>query len=219
MSVGNGVFGALRWLLKDPEVMVYESFWYTVLPSSVGSVIGILLIPISGAWIKRLLFAVFCLLMCFYVIYVVITGQPNTHTSHSAKRTNPPIFRERPMVTIWSWSLIGAVSFAVGLLVVPTIGVGPAMITFLMLQVAGFSNEEAIVTGIVTGGWTCVVPFAIHLLILEDVNIQQWIMVLPGVYFGAKFAPHVHEAVGMTNVMIVFAVFLFATAVLFYSML
>ena len=73
-------------------------------------------------------------------------------------------------------------------------------------------------TGIVTGGLVCWVPFMIHLFALKDVDLTLWVMVLPGVYYGAKLAPFCHEKFGLTNIMWAFAAFLFATAGLFSYM-
>ena len=70
------------------------------------------------------------------------------------------------------------------------------------------------VTAIVAGGWTSIVPFMLHLLVLNDVPMALWVMVLPGVYLGARVAPLVHGVVGLQNVLVAFATFLVATSVL-----
>ena len=113
------------------------------------------------------------------------------------------------------WGVIAIVSFVMGLFVVPNIGIGPALTTFLLLEYFGYSEQEAMVTGIVTGGLVCWVPFAVHYLVLHDIDLQQWVMVLPGVYYGAKLAPLCHEYLGLNNIMWAFSAFLFATAMLF----
>jgi TRAP-type uncharacterized transport system fused permease subunit len=54
-----------------------------------------------------------------------------------------------------------------------------------MLVLLGYKEQRAIVTGIVTGGWVCIVPFLIHIY-RNDVPYALWVLVLPGVFYGAK---------------------------------
>jgi hypothetical protein len=90
-----------------------------------------------------------------------------------------------PRVSQRSWNTIALVSLLAGGILVPNIAVGPALTTFLALQLVGYAPKKAIVTGIITGGWVSLVPFAMHLFWLNDVPLQLWVMVLPGVYLGA----------------------------------
>jgi len=69
---------------------------------------------------------------------------------------------------------------------VPNIGVGPALTTYVLLELYGYEAEQAIVTGIITGGWVCILPFIIHWVDIGDVPWKMWIMVLPGVFIGSK---------------------------------
>jgi uncharacterized membrane protein YfcA len=87
---------------------------------------------------------------------------------------------------IHDWSVVALISFFGGFILVPNIGIGPALITYFILVILGFNEQAAIVTGIVTGGWVCIVPLIIHIYQLNDVPYKLWIMVLPGVFFGAK---------------------------------
>jgi len=73
----------------------------------------------------------------------------------------------------------------------------------------GYDPKRCIVTGIVTGGWVCIIPSLLHLFVLNDVPIKLWLMVLPGVYVGASVAPAVHDKVGIINVLGAFGIFLF----------
>jgi hypothetical protein len=53
------------------------------------------------------------------------------------------------------------------------------------------------------GGWVSVVPFMLHLFVLNDVPIVLWLMVLPGVYIGAQvyiFADTVRCALLSANI-------------------
>ena len=81
----------------------------------------------------------------------------------------------------------------------------------------GIAPKRAMVTAIVTGGWTSIAPFLVHLIVLRDVPIAHWLAVLPGVAVGARLAPHVHAAVGLRNILMLFATFLVASAVLMFA--
>lgn len=71
MPFGNGVFGFLRWLVKDPSVIVWESFLYTILPSWLGSAIAMLVLPAPNQqWIK-LGFGVFCFVLGVFVLLAI----------------------------------------------------------------------------------------------------------------------------------------------------
>ena len=68
MPIGNGFFGFIRWILKDPTVILWESFQYTVLPSWVGSLIAMFLLPkVDHYWIK-MGFGWFCFLIGLLVL-------------------------------------------------------------------------------------------------------------------------------------------------------
>lgn len=80
-------------------------------------------------------------------------------------------------------------SFLAGAVLVANIGIGNAITTFLVtVFVWEVDAQSAMVTAIVAGGFTSFLPFLVHLLILDDVPIALWVMVLPGVYIGARIA-------------------------------
>lgn len=86
-----------------------------------------------------------------------------------------------------AWSVVILVSFIGGIVLVPNIGIGPALVTYLLLVYMGYPDQAAIVTGIVTGGWVCVLPLVLHYVTNPLViPYKLVIMVLPGVYLGAK---------------------------------
>jgi uncharacterized membrane protein YfcA len=237
MTFGNGVFGFLKWTHKDPSLVIWESFVYTVLPSSLGSFLAIAFFPPMDVSTIRTIFAVFCLCLAALVLLAVYRGgaidkiidtpatssatssapaagclagtciPEDTATSAEAQEEGNPTTaegassstvpsgeqmrhafqaRQNQTVTPRSWLILATVSFLAGALLVPNIGVGPALTTFLGLQLLGYAPKRAIVTGIITGGWVSLVPFLLHLLWLNDVPLQLWVMVLPGVYFGAQ---------------------------------
>eukprot|EP01031_Cornospumella_fuschlensis_P036231 gene36231-43948_t len=140
------------------------------------------------------------------------SSSPSIEESYLAQR-KPAAFQ--PDVN--AWSLVILVSLLGGVVLVPNIGIGPALITYLMLVYIGYPDQAAIVTGIVTGGWVCVLPLALHYVTNPSViPYKLVIMVLPGVYLGAKFAPKLVDWVGKTNVMYAFSLFLFFSALLMW---
>lgn len=272
MTVGNGIFGFLVWVNKDPEMIIWGSFLFSVVPCSIGSIIGILMLPRWGDSSLRTFFSFFCVSLAILVLFgaykggvekidftfnaglgkkrddVVLAPRPvgvvlppsgsdsvidrlagevnedaeeeskspvpfstssssssattsSTSTSSSSflamtttTPTSLPTFASQQSLSPQAFSDISeyqqltfaSVSFVAGLLLVPNIGIGPALTTYLMLALFGFGSKASIVTGIITGGWVSVVPFLIHYFVLADVPLQQWIMVIPGVFLGAQ---------------------------------
>ena len=244
MTFGNGVFGFLKWMHKEPTLVIWESFLYTVFPSSVGSFIAMMFFPPLEVSVIRSIFAWFCLCLASLVCFAVYRGgaidkivecaplstsafacmaprsverssveqqlEENSHSPESegdvegegrgndnaelivenANSNSSPLSQQRSSIcsveaTQKQWLWLGIVSFLAGALLVPNIGVGPALTTFLGLQLVGYPAKSAIVTGIITGGWVSLVPFLIHLW-RQNVPMQLWVMVLPGVYVGSQ---------------------------------
>jgi uncharacterized membrane protein YfcA len=184
MTFGNGIFGFLKWLKKKPEALLWESFPYTVIPSSLGSIVGILYLPAPEKALVKLFFSGFCLFLGLFVIMAVYKGGiAQVFASKQPSAAGP---RSQVHVSSLSWFGIALVSFFAGLVLVPNIGVGPALTTYLCLALVGYDPQAAVVTGIITGGWVSLVPFLIHFLYFNDVPFKLWLMVLPGVFFGAK---------------------------------
>lgn len=210
MFIGNGVFGFLHWLTVDPALIVWESFKYTVLPCSVGSAIGILILPAISIFIVKKLFGAFSLLLAVYVFLVAQRYGGEIHTPQNSLKVASSSDNQS------KWHVVGVVSLLSGIVLVTNIGIGPALITFVLLgeNYMGYTQKQAIVTGIITGGWVSVLPAAIHFL-RNDVPLNLWIMVLPGVYIGAHYAPAVYEKIGLQNVLLAFGVFLILSAGLF----
>ena len=222
MTFGNGVFGFLHWLKTDASLIVWPSFAYTVLPSWAGSVIGILVLPpVETYWIRKL-FGVFSVVLGAYVALLAykaatseapspaLSSGSDSAPAAAAALTDSQDFEHK-------WRVVAAISFFGGLILVTNIGIGPALITFILLgaDYMGYSHKQAIVTGIITGGWVCALPALLHFIVLRDVPLALWVMVLPGVYFGAHLAPRFFELVGLKNVLAGFCVFLFASSLLF----
>lgn len=219
MTIGNGVFGFLRWLKKDDSLIIWESMPYTVGASSIGSIIGILLLPALDAAYIKVMFAIFCLLLAIFVLAAVYRGGVDKVVEAPVIANNEnnviSVPSSSPLMKEYAWYKVTLVSFFAGLVLVPNIAIGPAMTTYLLLVLIGYNAKAAIVTGVITGGWACICPFILHLVVLKDVPITLWLLVLPGVYYGAMYAPLVHDRVGLDNILGCFALFLFATFVLF----
>lgn len=201
MPIGNGLLGFLRWLEKDPSSIVWESFVYTVLPSWIGSFIAVAFFPTPDVgWIK-FLFGVFCfaigVLVCMAIYRgglrkVVLPESANRvevakSSANSAGDAEAAVFdASSTSSSSKDWNLVIGISFLGGLFLVPHIGIGPALVTYVMLSLFGYSEHQARVTGIITGGWVCIAPFLMNIFVFNDVPSQLWLMVLPGVFFGAK---------------------------------
>jgi uncharacterized membrane protein YfcA len=260
MPIGNGLFGFLRWLKKDPSTIIWEAFPYTVIPSWIGSFLAMTMLPpVEVYWIK-IGFAFFCLALCVLVLLSTYRGGLRNVISLPSRHAHPSVeilptleevrkeqadllgFEQLPtsteeeelLVDIEAtettkaepvyipqnvekdWSTVVAVSFLGGLLLVPNIGVGPALLTYFLLASMHYTDQQAIVTGIITGGWVCILPLGVNALVLNNVPVKLWLMVLPGVFLGAKYAPMLIDWVGSERVMYAFATFLFASALLFF---
>jgi uncharacterized protein len=199
MSFGNGLFGFLRWLRKDPNLIIWKSFWYTVLPSWVGSLIGIFVLPEMKTEYVKILFASVCVKVSILValaawkggidkLSFIFTSPSPSATIDSVPLSVPSSVTSTQMTPALSSACIITliiITFLGGVFLVPNIGIGPALTTYLILNYFGFSTHSSVVTGIITGGWVCVLPFLIHVFYLQDVPYDLWLMVIPGVYIGA----------------------------------
>jgi uncharacterized membrane protein YfcA len=245
MPIGNGIFGFLRWLIKDPSVFIWESFPLTVIPSWAGSVIAMTLLPAPNTHNIKLFFGLFSFFIGILVLLSMYRGGLrhvffNFHQEIPFDGTNDNRFDSEIQLTETGhpvttprgdavisgshsgqdslqnhWMVVCMVSFLGGLILVPNIGIGPGLVTYFELVLLGYEEQHAIVTGIVTGGWVCVVPFLVHIY-EDDVPYALWVLVLPGVFFGAKYSPHLVEWVGEKTVMSFFSIFLFASALIFW---
>jgi uncharacterized protein len=189
MSFGNGLFGFLRWLKKDPELFIWESFWYTVIPSWIGSILGMFLLSELSTEYVKILFASICVKVSFIVALAAWRGgidKLNILPTSTGLTSSTPInvTSASPLSSSCIFTLV-FITFLGGMFLVPNIGIGPALTTYLILNSFGYSTQSSVVTGIITGGWVCVLPFLIHILYLQDVPYEMWLMVIPGVYLGA----------------------------------
>jgi len=231
MTFGNGVFGFLTWLGKDPSSIAWHTVPYAVVPAWIGATWATFHPFLTPLHCQRL-FALFCVIVAIIVgrgIYISekrrrrnnnentddggaksfsIFYDDNKDNEDSTSELSSDELRERRR---WACCL----SFLTGSILVSHIAIGNAMMTFLVCSfVWKLPAKTSVVTGIVVGGWTSAVPFGIHLLVLHDVPIALWVMGLPGVYLGALIAPLVHERLGIVNVLTAFCLFLLATSLI-----
>jgi uncharacterized membrane protein YfcA len=227
MTFGNGVFGFLSWLKKDPQSIAWHVVPYAVIPAWIGATLATMY-PFLTPQQCRHLFAMFCLKVALLVgrgIYVlVVVGkrnhphktfsiysvdhQPDDSSESSFQELRPDVRRRRQL-----WA--SACSLLAGYVLVSHIGIGNSITTFLVCSFFWkLPPKASVVTGILCGGWTSIMPFLLHLVILRDVPIALWVMGLPGVYIGARIAPWFHEQLGITNVLMAFCGFLVVTALL-----
>ena len=222
MTFGNGIFGFLSWIKKDPSAIVFYVLPAAVIPAWIGSSIGILRPePLMSAEQCKTIFALFAIKVAAVVwrgLYVgrrnMRLGKPFSIGLGSNDAEAAELARQKKSTRY----IASACSFFSGLILVSHIGIGNALISFLVFTfVWKLPPKEAVVTAIVSGGWTSLCQFLIHLLILKDVPLNLWICGLPGVYLGAQIAPRVHEAIGIVNVLAGFVIFLLLVAMLMVS--
>ena len=220
MAFGNGVFGFLSWLKKDPSAIVLYVLPAAVIPAWIGSAIGTLR-PLMTAEQCKTIFALFVIKVAAVVwrgLYVgrrnMRLGKPFSIGFGSNDAEAAELARQKKSTRY----VASACSFFSGLILVSHIGIGNALISFLVFTFSWkLPPKQAVVSAIVAGGWTSLCPFLIHLLILKDVPLNLWICVLPGVWMGAKIAPRVHVAIGIVNVLALFTIFLLLVAMLMVS--
>mmetsp|Transcript_25897 Transcript_25897/g.33969 ORF Transcript_25897/g.33969 Transcript_25897/m.33969 type:complete len:336 (-) Transcript_25897:274-1281(-) len=213
MTFGNGVFGFLNWLKKDPTIFVWGSFKYTVPTAWIGAIIGTMFPLLSGSACKYL-FGFFSIAVAIVVVRAARNGGVVQPLFEIASGKTEDEMLSDPN----TFGKLMVAGFFTGLILVSNIGIGNAMMTFVTLtSFVGIDAKRAIVTGIITGGWTSLVPFLVHLIVIQDVPVALWLMVLPGVYMGAKVAPAVHSVLGLEKVLYAFGAFLLATAGLMFS--
>jgi uncharacterized membrane protein YfcA len=227
MTFGNGVFGFLTWLQKDPKSIAWHVVPYAVLPAWVGATVGTFY-PFLTPFQCRQLFALSCLKVALIVARGIYIGKRN-HNKNSEKAAFSIVaaaddddvvverLSEEDDSMLPKQLVASACSFLAGSILVSHIGIGNAMTTFLVgCFVWRLNAKSAVVTAILCGGWTSLVPFLLHWLVLQDDDfpLALWVMGLPGVYLGARLAPLVHEQLGIDNVLVAFCVFLSGTFVL-----
>ena len=218
MTFGNGIFGFLSWLKKDSSAIAWHIIPWAVVPAWIGATVTTfhpLLTPIQC----RHLFALFCIGVATVVGRGIwLYGEPVPHKPFSILNNgdgpqSKDVMNVSSSLSLKQRVLASCFSFIAGLILVAHIGIGNAMTTFLVGNFVWRLNaKSAVVTGIICGGWTSLVPFLIHLIILRDVPIELWVMGLPGVFIGAKIAPTIHEKLGIVHVLSVFVIFLLITA-------
>ena len=220
MTFGNGICGFLNYIKKDPSAIVFYALPAAVIPAWIGSAIGTLR-PLMSAEQCRTIFALFAVKVAVIVWRGVYVGRQNLRVGKpfsigfGANDAEAADLARRKKSTRY---IASACSFFSGLILVSHIGIGNALISFLVFTfVWKLPPKQAMVTAIVAGGWTSLCPFLIHLLILKDVPLNLWICVLPGVYAGAKIAPRVHDAIGILNILALFVIFLLLVAVIMVS--
>ena len=220
MTFGNGIFGFLNWLKKDPTAIAFYVLPAAVIPAWIGAAIGTLR-PLMSAEQCKTIFALFAIKVAAIVWRGLYAGRRNMRVGKPFSiglGSNDPEAAELAQRKRSTRYIASICSFFSGLILVGRIGVGNALISFLVFTfVWKLPPKEAMVTAIISGGWTSLCPFLIHLLLLKDVPLNLWIMCLPGVYVGAQIAPRVHEAIGIVNVLALFVIFLLLVAMLMVS--
>ena len=213
--LGNGTFGFLNWLKKDPSRIVWRAMPYAVLPSFIGSTFALFGPRVADEKAIKFMFGLFSLCVAGFVLYASANGGVHAVVAaHHGTSASGGGGGDASSARIGhgSWVVVMAGS-VVGGWIVGNIGIGNAIVTFVSLTVVlGVDSHQAVPSSIIAGGWTSAYNGLIHLLWLRDVPIHLWLMVLPGVFCGAYVAPHVHTAMGTDRMLVIFGVFLTLSA-------
>lgn len=246
MTFGNGVFGFLNWLRKDPSRISWGIVPYAVFPAWAGASVGTLRPFLTPDQASRC-FGGFALVAAAVVGKTIVRGsgdiakafggedddsagcsnvtadaeeQEDLVGEANPKRVAQTVQPSVSLVLVQRKKLVASLSSLFsGLVLVSHIGVGNALTTFLVaIYIWRLPAKSAVVTAILCGGWTSICPFLLHLLLLRDVPIPLWVMGLPGVYAGARIAPAAHEVIGLESVLGAFVAFLIiAGAVMIFT--
>jgi len=235
-TFGNGVFGFGNWLKKDPSVFIYRSFPFTVLPCWICTLA--LMLPNDGTTnderTVKWVFACFSFCTCIFVFAAWYFGGVDKMMFISDS-PDEALLEENEQPTIEDelfnrkdeddfppiGSIVATIFFgSLGGALVANIGLGNALVTFLSLSIFWKAPaQRAIVTAIITGGWSSALPFVINIG-RENVPYDLWLMVLPGVCIGAFLAPFLHGLFGKNNILLLFAtLLLLSSSQMFYKLL
>jgi uncharacterized membrane protein YfcA len=196
----DGLFRFLWWLERDEKMIIWKAIPFTTIPSWLGRVVALTVLPAVGSHFVKRLDAV----LCVYLVVFVLAAIRNGGMSHALTalldtisgiqqsvvnapaRAKPLPSTDFPAVVKFNCATLSIVSFLSGMLFVPYIGIGSALITYIELEANGYKSERSMATGIIIGGWVCIVPALAHFIHWKDFPLQMWLMVLPGVFAGTK---------------------------------
>jgi uncharacterized membrane protein YfcA len=190
-SVGMGVFGTFNWVKRDRAAILFPVVIAAVLIGSVVSLLALLIFPVAKAEPLQLTFSLFGVCLATYIFFSLQRGLDKKNL--------------RFQWSVWTLVAIALVGL-IGGLFVGYIGAGIDALLFLVLtSLFKVDSHQATVTSIVTMGLTAIVPFGVHLFIINDVPVHLWLMVLPGILIGARIGPWLNKTLGSRRILIGFA--------------
>jgi len=133
----------------------------------------------------RLGFGVFMMFMSFLVMFGCCIGGMNRCCCPSNTGGTTPGCK-----SFCQWIIVWALTFNTGYLFVANIGVGMGMCSFFLLSIfLGVEHKRAAPTAIVIGAWVSLAPALANWIVLEASPYIRLMMMVPGMWFGALFAP------------------------------
>ena len=202
-SVGMGIFGTFNWIKRDRAAILKPAVLAAALVGGAATLLSLFVFPIAQARPLQLTFSLFGFGLAIYIFYGLRHGL-DKETSR---------FRLGPRMVAAL-----AVAALLGGLLVGYIGVGIDAVLFLVLtSFFKIDSHEATVTSILAMGFTAMVPFGIHLLVLRDVPISLWLMVLPGILLGARIGPWLNQTLGRRRILIGFSILLLMEFVMTFT--
>ncbi|WP_164848366.1 sulfite exporter TauE/SafE family protein [Halobacteriovorax sp. HLS] len=193
-SVGMGIFGTYNWFKTDRAAIVSPIVAIVVPIAIAASLVTILIFPASKSSYLQVGFSCFGIFLAGYIY---------KHLDIDKSTSRRDIILNKSLVL----SLVG-VGLAGGA-IVGYIGIGVDTLLFFVLTFFfKIDSHKATVTSIVTMGITAMVPFFVHLLIIKNVPLHLWLMVLPGIFLGARLGPWINMRLGQRRILSIFATIL-----------
>ena len=211
-SVSNGLLGWFIWMCRDPRLLVCRALFLLVPFAWLGYVVGVtdnlsfkdLLLDVNEEiddigtreeidkadiallhTYLRVGLGVFMLLMLFFVLIGACIGGMNRYCCPTRSGGS-----HKGCYSFCQWLICMYCSFSTGYLFVANIGSGMACTTYFILSLfLGVETKRAMPTAVVIGGWTAWLPAVANYMLLESTPYIRFLMVFPGLWFGAMFSP------------------------------
>ena len=220
-SVSNGLLGWFMWMCRDPRLLVCRALFLLVPCAWLGYVVGatkslsfkdVLLelneqiddvgtreeidkadITLLHTYL-RISLGVFMLMMSLFVLIGACIGGMNRYCCPTRSGGS-----HKGCYSCCQWLICMYCSMSTGYLFVANIGSGMACTTFFILSLfLGVETKRAMPTAVVIGGWTAWLPTTANYILLEATPYIRFLMIFPGLWFGAMFSPAFSRCGGPT---------------------
>jgi len=112
-----------------------------------------------------------------------------------------------------TWTFVSLLAFVVGWVLVANIGMGNSAATFISCTTLLVEDTRTcIVTAIVAGGWTSILPTLCHAFVFDDLPLALLLFVTPGLWLGSFLGPLLSEDLGERSLLLLVSMFMLAAA-------